>query len=306
MTGAASRKIRAAPRAPDRSEAEAIADLLNAETLALYGEPAITAAGLQDWFDIPGLVMRVADADGGLAAYADFDQALEDGIAWIDVREHPDRRGRAGELLDELERLAAETGATRVRTIVSSLEEPLAAEVRSRGYAVIRHSFRMLIELHGGLADPVWPDGIAVRAVRPGEEPAVHAAHTDAFADHWGFHPDEYERWRVWTVAAHSFDPSLWFLALAGEEIAGFSLCRPHDSGDPRLGYVHLLGVRPPWRRRGLGEALLRHSFRAFADRGCDRVTLGVDAENTTGAVRLYERVGMRGVRRSDTYEKTL
>jgi ribosomal protein S18 acetylase RimI-like enzyme len=67
-----------------------------------------------------------------------------------------------------------------------------------------------------------------------------------------------------------------------------------------------VLGVRPQWRRRGVATALLRHSFRDFRDRGATRVGLGVDGENTTGAVRLYERVGMRVVRRNDTYEKTL
>ena len=76
--------------------------------------------------------------------------------------------------------------------------------------------------------------------------------------------------------------------------------------GDPQFGWIQVLGVRPRWRKRGLGTALLRHSFRDFRDRGATRVGLGVDGESTTGAVRLYESVGMREVRRSDTYEKVL
>jgi ribosomal protein S18 acetylase RimI-like enzyme len=91
---------------------------------------------------------------------------------------------------------------------------------------------------------------------------------------------------------AETFVPSLWFLALAGDELAGFSLCR-RDSTDPAAGYVELLGVRRPWRRHGLGEALLRHSFQAFRERGWTRGTLGVDASSPTGATRLYERAGM-------------
>ena len=67
-----------------------------------------------------------------------------------------------------------------------------------------------------------------------------------------------------------------------------------------------MLTVRPPWRGRGLGTALLRQSFRAFAERGARRVGPSVDAENTTGAVDLYERAGMRAVRRSDVFEKVL
>jgi ribosomal protein S18 acetylase RimI-like enzyme len=78
-----------------------------------------------------------------------------------------------------------------------------------------------------------------------------------------------------------------------------------HTSGDPAFGWVEVLGVGRPWRGRGLGLALLRHAFVEFAARGATRVGLGVDAENTTGAVRLYERAGMQPVRRQDVYEKT-
>jgi mycothiol synthase len=92
---------------------------------------------------------------------------------------------------------------------------------------------------------------------------------------------------------AETFDPALWFLALAGDELAGFSICR-QDINDPAAGHVELLGVRRPWRRQGLGEALLLHSFQAFRALGWTRGTLGVDASSPTGATRLYERAGMR------------
>jgi ribosomal protein S18 acetylase RimI-like enzyme len=66
---------------------------------------------------------------------------------------------------------------------------------------------------------------------------------------------------------------------------------------------VNELGVRNPWRRRGLGLALLRHAFAELGRLGADRVGLGVDAENVTGALRLYERAGMHVTRRYDTWE---
>ena len=104
---------------------------------------------------------------------------------------------------------------------------------------------------------------------------------------------ETFEDWRHWMTKAESFDPLLWFLALDGDEIAGFSLCR-QDATDVNAGYVGTLGVRRPWRRQGLGEALLLHSFKAFRQRGWTRGTLGVDASSPTGATRLYERAGMR------------
>jgi mycothiol synthase len=104
---------------------------------------------------------------------------------------------------------------------------------------------------------------------------------------------DTFDEWRHWTTKRDNFEPTLWFLALDGEDIAGFSLCRQDDT-DPRAGYVAMLGVRRPWWRRGLGEALLLHAFAAFRARGYTRATLGVDASSPTGATRLYERAGMR------------
>jgi mycothiol synthase len=79
-----------------------------------------------------------------------------------------------------------------------------------------------------------------------------------------------------------------------------------HLSGDPTYGWVGILGVRPPWRRRGIALALLLHSFAVFRERGCTRVGLGVDAESTTGALELYERAGMHVHRCQDTLEKLL
>ena len=104
----------------------------------------------------------------------------------------------------------------------------------------------------------------------------------------------------------HDFDPSLWFLAVDGDEIAGISLCWPKSNDDPQMGWVGTLGVRRPWRKQGLGLALLQHSFAEFHRRGQARVGLGVDASSLTGATRLYERAGMQPIRQFDMYQKVL
>lgn len=72
------------------------------------------------------------------------------------------------------------------------------------------------------------------------------------------------------------------------------------------MGWIFGLGVRRPWRRRGLGLALLRHCLGALYDRGKRRVGLGVDAQSPTGATRLYEKAGMSVYRRNGIYEKDL
>ncbi|NIO68281.1 MAG: GNAT family N-acetyltransferase [Anaerolineae bacterium] len=103
-----------------------------------------------------------------------------------------------------------------------------------------------------------------------------------------------------------SFDQSLWFVAVDGEEIAGFSLCYSIVAEDPDMGEVATLGVRRPWRRQGLALALLHHSFGELYQRGKPKATLGVDAQSLTGATRLYEKAGMHVQRRYDSYEKEL
>jgi ribosomal protein S18 acetylase RimI-like enzyme len=98
------------------------------------------------------------------------------------------------------------------------------------------------------------------------------------------------------------------FLAMDGlsGEIAGINLCRPHSFDDPEMGWVGTLGVLRPWRKRGIGLALLRHSFNEFFRRGYRKVGLGVDAQNLTGALRLYENAGMHVRQAFDQYEKEL
>jgi ribosomal protein S18 acetylase RimI-like enzyme len=151
----------------------------------------------------------------------------------------------------------------------------------------------MEIDLTGAAREPAWPDGVTVRTAAAADYRRAYEAVVEVWQDTNDPLDETYEEWAHWHVERDSHDPSLWFLAEAGGELAGFSLCL-QDTVDPNAGYVSLLGVRRPWRRQGLGEALLLHSFGAFRERGYTRGTLGVDASSRTGATRLYERAGMR------------
>jgi ribosomal protein S18 acetylase RimI-like enzyme len=125
----------------------------------------------------------------------------------------------------------------------------------------------------------------------------------DSFADTWMFARESFEVWSHWFVKDNGFDPSLWFLAEAGDELAGIAMTRVSDN-EQGLAWVRILGVLPKFRQRGLAQALLRHTFAEYARRGLDRVGLGVDAENPTGAVRVYERAGMHVSRTNLILEK--
>jgi ribosomal protein S18 acetylase RimI-like enzyme len=153
-------------------------------------------------------------------------------------------------------------------------------------------------------AEPVVPDGIELRPYRhPDDERAVYEALQDAFTDHWDFHRESIEQWREFTVKWRNFDPDLWLVALEGDEVVGASLNYRERADDPGYGWIGTIGVRRPWRRRGVGEALLRRTFALLHARGLRKVRLSVDSQSPTGAERLYERVGMSVLRQSNTWE---
>jgi mycothiol synthase len=195
-------------------------------------------------------------------------------------------------------------------TPIWSTNDAGRATLERDGFRHVRDWSRMQIEHTALPLEPNWPDGISVRGMRLGEEDeAVWAAIEDAFQDHWGYAPLPYDEWRYYKIEnVAGFDPELNFLAIddaTGEIVAG-ALCRAASPGDPYAGHVVDLGVRRPWRRRGLALALLQHAFREFYLRGTRRVVLTVDAQSITGANRLYERAGMQVTREQLYFEKEL
>lgn len=211
--------------------------------------------------------------------------------------------------LRELPNVPAELRfAPRVGT-VRGAEKPRQL-FEDMGYQHIRSSYHMLIEMDAPVPEPVFPEGITLRTYTPGvDAAATYQAMEDSFQDHFGFVPEPFEkglkRFRHFWEGEGS-DPTLLFLAMDGGQVAGINLCRPHAFDDPEVGWVGTLGVLRPWRKRGLGLALLRHSFNEFFRRGKRKVGLGVDAQNLTGALRLYENAGMHVHQVFDQYEKEL
>jgi mycothiol synthase len=191
-----------------------------------------------------------------------------------------------------------------------STRQPAIELLTDRGFRAVRHSLTMERSLESAPPAPALPAGITIRTMRPGEELAVYRATDEAFRDHWGVvaRPEEqgFALFQHRALGHDNFDPSLWFLAMDGDQIAGISLCQKQRTGYPDQGWVDTLGVRRPWRKRGLALALLYHSFAELRARGRTSVGLGVDAQSLTGATRLYERAGMHSTRQYTTFERDL
>lgn len=307
-------------RAPQPEDVPAVVELFNAVSMRAYGGADTDEAELRSWLTSPlldpELDVRIALApDGRVVGYGDVSDEGQDGTQlWVDVREHPGvGDGSVVRTLLPLLETRARTFAARVpagatpvlRGGAWSGEEHVLAALREADYRLVRHSFHMEADLGPDLPEPAWPEGIALRTFRPGDEEAVYATQNEGFADMWAYVPTPYDEWLHHLRDVPDFDPDLWFLAHEEEELVAVALCRPAKPGEPDLGWIRVLAVRPPWRRRGIALALLRHAFRELARRGRLRVGLGVDGESTTGALELYGRAEMRVARRFDVLEKS-
>lgn len=308
------------------ADLEQIVDVLNECALVQTGATEFTASELKAFWESPGFDLEsstrvVVSPQGKIVAYADLeDTAAVPVTPFMWARVHPAYEGQGlGTALMQwgeeraLQVLARVPAGARValRSFSLSTHEPTKRLLEESGMALVRHAWRMVIDLDQAPPPPLWPDGITLSTYR--ERPdllPIFRATDEAFRDHWGHvdQPEEtaFARFRHWVESDEEHDPALWYLALDGEEIAAVCLCRPVSYEDPDMGWINTLGVRRPWRRRGLALALLYHAFVEFHQRGRKRVGLGVDASSLTGATRLYEKAGMYVSRQYDTYEKEL
>jgi ribosomal protein S18 acetylase RimI-like enzyme len=193
-------------------------------------------------------------------------------------------------LVDLAERRAAELKLERLHLLVLVPDPPAEQLIAARGYRDVRRFFEMAIELDGPPRAARLPDGFTLHVATPEDGPAFHAANTEAFEDHWGYHPRPFDEWWGLRTDDADFDISWWFMVRQGDETVATMRNIPARNGGV---YVASLGVRRKWRGRGVAKALLLHTFGRAYEAGFRRITLGVDASNPTGATALYRSVGM-------------
>jgi mycothiol synthase len=302
-------------RPPTIDDLEIVHELILAHDLALYGEEDITLADLRTYWTAPTHDLErdqrlVFAQDGQLIANLYLEQR-QHAKFFVEVVIRPGYSDvRVGDALFELgvtwarqQMVQADPGMrVSLNAWASANDQDSLERYERMGLTEVRRYWNMKIELNRPPEAPVWPDGIALRSFVPErDDRAVFEMVEQAFNDHWGHMPGDFAAWRHRKIEGENFDPSLWFIAYEGEQIAGGSLCS--NSG---AGWVDTLGILRPWRRKGLGLALLLHSFGEFYRRDQHTVVLGVDSQNLTGAVRLYQRAGMHIARENISFEKEL
>jgi mycothiol synthase len=273
--------------------------------VARHGESDVTLEHVREEWALPRLDLArdswvVEDDTGAVTGYGlCWMEAPPDELA-ADQVVHPRHRGRGlGTLLLGLcEARAAElvratgqrTGATLAVTAHESDVSRLDL-LRRRGYRRERTFFRLERDLDGGLEPPVWPAGIRPAAFRPGVDDAlVHAAHEEGFADHYGPAETDLDEWIRSRFTGGDPDVGLWLVAWDGGEVVGGIEAVETPAG----GFMGELFVRPPWRGRGIGRALMLQECAELRRRGMRTAFFAVDAANPTGALALHESIGFR------------
>jgi len=215
-------------------------------------------------------------------------------------------------LVAELHSRARELGAKRLLGPVNLLPNQSGGVVTSgyerRGFRPMRHFYRMRRDLSEPIPDRPLPERLEWRNYSAEIDERLRLADNEAFLDHWSHEPISANDWQQFIVGRESFRADLTWAVMDGEEVAAFSLNRFDPEEAEREGYrpgwIGSLGTRRPWRKRGLASALLVKSMRTFKEAGLDSAVLGVDAQNPTGALGLYEGLGFVVVKRTIAYEK--
>lgn len=313
-------------RPPKIDDAEITAEMFNVCEMEVRGKQPYAAADvIRSWespkFDKDTSVRLVLTPEGQLAAYAEVSGHQEPYVnIGVGIMVHPDYRGKGigmtlmrwGEArANEILPLAPEEAQVAMTAACNQKDTYRVGLYQRSGMEVFRHFFEMEIEFDTPPQPPEIPEGIEIRPYDEATEiEKLSQSYLDSFQDHFGFTERTVEDTATYVRHLIKNDPhynsALWFAAYEGQDMVGLSLCAGKMTEDPLEGHVNVLGVVRGWRKRGLGMALLRHSFIELHKQGSQRVSLSVDASSLTGATRLYEKAGMSVTERIDVYQKIL
>jgi mycothiol synthase len=283
-------------------------------------------AGLTEWFSHPSgydplrdcLIAHVGEKviGYGKVHWVDDTDGGRDYASWGAV--HPDwrRRGLGRAILRANHRRLRQIAAThdlapdvarRFETWAAESQVGALALLESEGMTVARSFFEMLRPNLDDVAEFALPEGIEVRPMRPEHYREVWAADVEAFSDHWGG-MDGGEQMFQRFFSGPSFEPDIWRVAWDGDQVAGsvsnVVMREFNEATGARRGLLAGVSVRRPWRGRGLARALVAQGLIVLRERGMAEAVLGVDADNPTGAIGVYEANGFVVHQRERSYRK--
>lgn len=224
----------------------------------------------------------VAGLDGAM-----FDWGIDRGSAIAAAHDHPDRRLNAWATL----------GTER------------AARIESRGFKPFAWSAVMVRDHLDDLPVAPLPAGLELRPVEPAHWRRIWEADIEAFRDHRFFIEQTETDWERFIDEAKQ-GTALWQVAWDGDDVVGQVRTRSSEEEIARLGrrraWTEDISTRREWRGRGVASALITSSLGQLATLGYTEAALGVDLDNPTGALGVYERLGYEVVLRGADYHRAL
>jgi mycothiol synthase len=307
-------------RRPTLDDVPEILKLAHASDLASVGEPDFTAEEVRESLTAPNTDMArdcwlALDSDGEIVGWAYPNNTTGGPREFIEVYVWPGRgvpalRPLLALMMARVAERAREFGHQpyAVRAGAIPTERAWADTLVDAGFAFVKQHARMTMSLADVAATvPEPPAGVTVRPVRWDDDAEMrrfHAVIEEAFRDS-DHRATDYPTWRSVFEAESTVSFDEWFVAEADGVIAG--VLQSSDTGaEEGEGWVKYLAVLRRFRRRGVGEALLRRAFSTYAGKGRSRAGLGVDLANPTRAARLYRAVGMHPLYEANIYERTV
>jgi len=238
-------------------------------------------------------------------------------FVWGEVHPLHRRKGLGGFLM--------EWGEMRAREIFAEFPNHLPKVIRigvldslkdwialyeKHGMKPARYFYRMRRDLSQEIPEVKLPDGIQIVRWTPELDEATLHVFNESFQDHWGFDNLPLEMWQNWFSQHPEFLPDCTFLAFDGDKAVSVCVCKVRLTENEKTGqkeaWIQDVGTLRPYRGRGIASGLMCTAMSCFRENGYETAVLGVDVENPTGALRIYERLGFQAVYKSIAYEKVI
>ncbi|GAA1577072.1 MULTISPECIES: GNAT family N-acetyltransferase [Kribbella] len=185
-----------------------------------------------------------------------------------------------------------------------------AAMMRDFGFEPVRYFFDMRRPLDQPVPAAQLPQALRLKPFDTAYEDALREAHFEAFSDHWGWTPPSVETWRSRNVGSRAFRGLQSYVVMDGDTVAAYVNCYEYEADTEVTGvrqlYIGQVGTRRAYRGRGLARAALAKVLAKGAEAGYQQAALGVDAENPTGALGLYEKLGFSTYQKYVNYQLAL
>jgi mycothiol synthase len=189
----------------------------------------------------------------------------------------------------------------------SSTEREATALLLNEGYYAGYTVLEMGLDASTQVPTPTLSAGIRVQPVLPEQYALLAESVQEAYQNEYpgGRFSEEYDFDTTAYAAELSqpkHDPTLWQVAWDGDQVAGQVLSVIEHG----RAAVFEVSVRPAWRRRGLGRALVARAVHGLRARGMDVIRLHTNSNFPTRAKDLYQSVGFRVLKEFPRYRKSL